>query len=594
MGEVYRAHDTTLRRDIALKVLSPALARDAEHVKRFSREARLLATLNHPRIATIHGFEHADGVHALAMELVDGPTLAERLLEARRGGGLPLPDVLHLGLQIAEAVEAAHEKGVIHRDLKPANIKLDHDGNVKVLDFGVAKVFSSGTTDSGPVPTITGTAFQSGRIIGTPAYMSPEQARGHAVDKRTDIWAFGCVLYEMLTGRLVFTGHTSTDTIAAILGRQPDWTAVPAHTPPAIRHLLRRCLEKDPNGRLHDIADARIEIEDLRSGTHEVPLEASARPILRRWVAWASAAALTLLAAAGAAVWGRPDAPAAPEARLDIITPPSRDPSLALSPDGMSIVFVGRSAGGSQLWLRRLDSATARPLAGTERATRPFWSPDGRSIGFFADTSLRRMDVDGGSMRTVASQAGVALGGTWNRDGTILYASNPGGPIVRTSAEGAPGTTATRLGPGAAREARETAGPPAPRAAPEGCAARRVRHASQPVLARARGWRAPAPAVRPPPTTSMADAAPDLGRASVTPDPTDRRARRGATRQAAADPSFSTATRYGPTARSSKGRRPESISYRTTPSAYTSVAGDALPPRTSPGARYPNVPSRSW
>ena len=409
MGEVYRARDTKLGRDVAIKVLPSAFANDPERLARFAREARLLAALNHPHIATIHGLEEADGVRALVMELVEGPTLAEKLaLGARRSvtAGLPLAEALTIGGQIAEALEAAHEKGIIHRDLKPANIKLSRDGSVKVLDFGLAKAFSSDGTgsDLSHLPAITATDLRAGAIVGTPAYMSPEQARGQAIDKRTDIWAFGCVLYEMLTGRAVFPGETISDTIAAILEREPEWGALPADTPAEIRQLLRRCLDKDPKRRLHDIADARIEIDDVRQrdAARTAPI-AQAPAGSRQRLAWTSALALVALIAAAIGVWALRPVPTAPEARLEINTPPTRDPSLAISPDGLKVVFAARSAGQSQLWLRSLDSQVARPLPGTERGSAPFWSPDSRSIGFFADTRLKRMDIDGGSVLTLAS-----------------------------------------------------------------------------------------------------------------------------------------------------------------------------------------------
>ena len=450
MGEVYRAHDTKLRRDVAIKVLPPFLANDRDSLLRFGREARLLAALNHPRIATVHGFEEADGVHALVMELVEGPTLAERLSGSRTAStaGLSVADALKIAGQIAEAVEAAHEKGIVHRDLKPANIKLGLDGNVKVLDFGVAKALSSAADTPDQPVTITATEFRPGSVIGTPAYMSPEQARGQAIDKRTDIWSFGCVLFEMLTGGLAFPGETTSDRIAAVLERQPKWDALPASTPASIRRLLRRCLEKDQVRRLHDIADARIEIDDARAGKEDVepehvPSSSAPRSLLPLGIA----VALTALVAGAAGAWWPRAAPGVSEIRLELTTPPTTDPSIAISPDGQQIVFVARSGGGSQLWLRKIDSSTARPLAGTFGARRPFWSPDGRSLGFFADVSLKTIDIDGGSVKTLASEIAVAIGGTWNRDGTILFADSPGGPIRRTSAEGVQPVEATRMLP---------------------------------------------------------------------------------------------------------------------------------------------------
>jgi len=450
MGEVYRAHDTKLRRDVAIKVLPPFLANDPDSLLRFGREARLLAALNHPRIATIHGFEDADGVHALVMELVEGPTLAERLAGSRgpSSAGLSIADALRIAGQVAEAVEAAHEKGIVHRDLKPANIKVGLDGNVKVLDFGVAKALSSAAEAPDQPPTITATEFRPGSVIGTPAYMSPEQARGQAIDKRTDIWSFGCVLFEMLTGRLAFPGDTTSDRIAAVLERQPKWDTLPASTPASIRRLLRRCLEKDPARRLHDIADARIEIDDERAGKEDVERQRvppSSAP--RSPLALGAAAALIVFAAAAAGAWWPRAAPKVSEIRLELTTAPTTDASIAISPDGKTIVFAARSGGRSQLWLRPIDSSTARPLAGTFGATRPFWSPDGRSLGFFADLSLKTLDVDGGSVKTLVSEIPVAIGGTWNRDGTILFSDNPGGPIRRTSAEGIQPVAATRILP---------------------------------------------------------------------------------------------------------------------------------------------------
>ena len=449
MGEVFRARDTTLGRDVAIKLLPSLFAGDPDRLARLAREARLLAALNHPHIATIHGFEEAGGLRALVMELVEGPTLAERLTQdswRHAKTAALVAEALRIAGQIAQGLEAAHEKGIIHRDLKPANIKLRHDGSVKVLDFGLARAFSDegAGADLGHLPTIT-TDLHAGTIVGTPAYMSPEQARGQALDKRTDIWAFGCVLYEMLTGRSAFPGKTISDSIAAILERDPEWTALPANTPAGIRQLLRRCLEKDPNRRLHDIADARIEIDEVRSGARQDEGVARARPGSPAWLLWTLAAALLAVSAIAAGAWALRPLPPAPEARLEINTPPTRDSSLAISPDGRKIVFVVTAAGRPELWLRSLDSTSPRLLPGTERASCPFWSPDGRSIGFFADVSLKRMEIDGGSVRTLSSFSAVPLGGTWSQDGTILFADNPGGTILRISASGGASVPATRL-----------------------------------------------------------------------------------------------------------------------------------------------------
>jgi len=448
MGEVYRAQDTKLGRDVAIKVLPAFFATDSDRLARIAQEARLLAALNHPNIATIHGLEDIDGTRALVMELVDGPTLAERLRRDSRHttrAGLSVADALTLAAQIAAALEAAHEKGIIHRDLKPANIMFTHDGRIKILDFGLAKAFSTEATDSDPSRLLTVTATELHRvegIAGTPAYMSPEQARGQVLDKRTDIWAFGCVLFEMLTGAVAFSGATVSDTVAAVLEREPAWDMLPADTPLRIRQLLRRCLEKDLKRRLRDIGDARIEIDDARSGAPEVGVQATPRK-RRAPLAWTMLA----VASAGAAAiagWVLHRPAVALEKRLEIATPPTSDASLAISPDGLKVVFTASSAGRSQLWLRLLNSNVATPLAGTERASNPFWSPDSRSIGFFADSKLKRMDIDGQSAKTLAFAA-VYMGGTWNHDGTIVFANNPGGPLLRISAEGGEPVAATRV-----------------------------------------------------------------------------------------------------------------------------------------------------
>ena len=447
MGEVYRARDSKLGRDVAIKLLPALFSTDPDRLALLAREARLLAALNHPHIATIHGLEEAGGVRALVMELVEGPTLSEKLAQgswSRAKPGVLVADALRIAGEIARGLEAAHEKGIIHRDLKPGNIKFSADGRVRLLDFGLAKAFSADGpgSDLEHLPTITAAELAGGGIVGTPAYMSPEQARGQAVDKRTDIWAFGCVLYEMLAGRTTFPGKTVSDTIAAIIERDPDWSALPAETPPAVRQLLRRCLEKDPQQRLHDIADARIELDDVKSGAL-VP-GPIARTGRRGWLI-STAVVVLVAAAAAAAAWRLRPVSAAPEVRLELTTPPTRDVSVAVSPDGRNIVFVITAPGQPQLWLRALDGLSPRPLPGTERATMPFWSPDSRSIGFFAGISLKRIDIDSGAVRTLSSSSAVAIGGTWNRDGVILFADNPGGPVLRIPAAGGEAVAETRL-----------------------------------------------------------------------------------------------------------------------------------------------------
>jgi serine/threonine protein kinase len=435
MGDVYRARDTKLRREVAVKILPRAFQDDRDRLVRFEQEAQVLASLNHPHIGAIYGLEEAGDTRCIVMELIEGETLQSRI----KKGPMPVGEAVTIAQQIAEALEAAHEKGVIHRDLKPGNVIITSDGRVKVLDFGLAKVMepigAPSDLSQPPTPAIPAMT-QAGMILGTAGYMSPEQARGQAIDKRTDIWAFGCVLYEMLTGRAAFPGDTPSDTIAAILERQPEWAALPAHTPAGIRQLLRRCLDKDLKRRLHDIADARIEIDDVQNGTQD-GLTAQA-PAGHRWpLAWMSTLAFVALIAAGTIVWALRPAPTAPEARLEINTPPSRDSSLAISPDGMKIVFAARSEGQSRLWLRTLDSPEAHPLPGTERASSPFWSSDGRSVGFFLDDArqLKRIDIAEGSVQTLAS-APAPRGGAWSKDGTIIFATNPGNPIFRIARGG--------------------------------------------------------------------------------------------------------------------------------------------------------------
>jgi len=406
MGEVYRARDTSLGRDVALKLLPREVSADPERLRRLEREARILASLNHARIATLHGLEECDGQRFLVMELVPGQTLAERL----RHGALPIRDGLDVCRQIAEGLEAAHEAGVVHRDLKPANIKVTPDGRVKLLDFGLAKALDP--TPSGVDPTLTASeATHEGTVLGTPAYMSPEQARGQSVDRRTDIWAFGCCLYECLSGRSAFRGNTVTDTLAAILDNDPDWSALGASVPLVARRLLRRCLAKDVRHRLQHIGDARLELEE--TGTDTIEPSSRAR--------WPFRAMPILLAAAGVITVGAVLAPwlggrratavtHPPIARLELKLEDSATGGLqlpvqtfftpfALSPDGRRIVFRARGKMGSQLYLRELSGFGIRLLPGTETGTTPFFSPDGQWIGFWRpeDRILRKVSIAGGS-----------------------------------------------------------------------------------------------------------------------------------------------------------------------------------------------------
>jgi serine/threonine protein kinase len=451
MGEVYRARDTRLGRDVAIKVLPASVAADAERVRRFEREARLLASLSHPHIGAIHGLEEAAGVPALVLELVEGPTLADRV--AARP--LPLQEALNVARQIAEALEAAHEKGIIHRDLKPSNIKMMADGTVKVLDFGIAKALMGDRAgaDVALLPTVTLDGTLEGKISGTPAYMSPEQARGESVDKRCDIWAFGVVLYEMLTGKRLFVGASTSDVLAGVLKTEPDWNALPAATPPAIRTLLRRCLTRDVRRRLQAMGEARIALEDdLADPGGMGDADLSGRSTRER-VAWTVAATALVLTVASVftAVYvrQRQQTPiAAPPVQVEITTPPTHDPfSFAISPDGRRLAFAGRSGEVEQrLWIRSLDAPVAQPLPGTEGAHHPFWSPDSHSIGFFAEGKLKRIDLGGAAPLVLSgnSACGCAFGGTWNVNGVIVFGGLES-PLYRVSASGGEPVAITKV-----------------------------------------------------------------------------------------------------------------------------------------------------
>ncbi len=452
MGEVYRARDSKLERDVAIKVLPTAFVADPERLARFEREAKLLAQLNHMSIAHIYGMEASGDSHALVMELVEGPTLAERLAR----GPLPLDEALPIARQIAEALEEAHEKGIIHRDLKPQNVKASRDGKVKVLDFGLAKamdpaVGSSTAADLARSPTLmqspTLTAMkgtQLGVILGTAAYMAPEQARGAAVDERADIWAFGVVLYEMLTGSSLFAADTVTDTLAGVLKSDIDLGKLPAATPAAIRRLLRRCLERNPRNRLHSIADARIVLDEVISGRAEErdgPAGTSEAPGRRRRLTWILAAT-TALATVAAVVLGllqlRPPAvEPAQVLRLEITPPETSSPTnrggyFALSPDGRFLVMVE----DGELWVRPLDAAAARRIEGIEDASYPFWSPDSAWIGFFEGGELRKVARDGGRAQKICAAPG-GRGGTWSSQGVIVFSDRFGdNGLSQVSAQG--------------------------------------------------------------------------------------------------------------------------------------------------------------
>jgi eukaryotic-like serine/threonine-protein kinase len=427
MGVVYRARDTKLDRDVAIKMLPEGFAGDHDRFLRFQREAKVLASLNHPQIAQIHGFEDLDGLHGLVMELVEGPTLAERIAAGR----LPPDEALAIAKQIAEALEAAHARGIVHRDLKPANVKVRDDGVVKVLDFGLAKAIDPPSTSGASMsPTLSLHATQAGLILGTAAYMAPEQARGKAADTRADIWAFGVVLFEILAGTRPFPGDEISDTLAGILKSEPPWDALPRDTPAAIRRLLRRCLQKDRQQRLQHIGDARLEIDEARGATAPehaaVPVGTLRRPLL--WIAATTAAALAIGVVAGRQF---SIAPEAPELRLEISAPVGMLTHFAISPDGRSIVYARTGRRG--LVVREFDDSSPRALTGTEGAEYPFWSPDGRSLGFFANNKLQRVESDGGTPQALATVITPA-GGTWNRDGVILYVPNDNGGVFQVPA----------------------------------------------------------------------------------------------------------------------------------------------------------------
>jgi Tol biopolymer transport system component len=424
MGEVYRARDTQLNRDAAIKVLPEAFARDESGVARLRREAQLLASLNHPQVASIYGLEETAGALALALELVEGEDLAERLAR----GPIPVPEALGYARQLVDGLEAAHEKGIVHRDLKPANIKLTRDGALKILDFGLAKAYEGDTvlSGSGPSqsPTMANAGTEAGVILGTAAYMSPEQARGKPLDKRADIWAFGVVLYEMLTGRKLFPGETLSDTLAAVLTREPDWTLLPPKTPAGVRRLLARCLERDAKRRLRDIGDARLELEDERPAS-----DAAAAPTGGLWRAlpWGLAAVAAL--AAALALRGRSglEPPEREVIHLDVAYPPDVEPhavsagSMAISPDGRAVAMIGVKDGVRLLFVRRLDRGDAVEVPGTSGVNAVAFSPDGGSVAFIpADRSVMRLALADQQRKVLASGADLVAALTWGEAGIVF------------------------------------------------------------------------------------------------------------------------------------------------------------------------------
>jgi Tol biopolymer transport system component len=445
MGEVYKAHDTKLRRDVAIKVLPESFARDADRLARFRREAQLLASLNNPNIATIYNIEDSNNTTYLVMELVPGETLAERI---KRDGAVPVEESLTIAKQIAEALEAAHEKGIIHRDLKPANVKLTPEGKVKVLDFGLAKAFAGDTSteDIGNSPTLSMAATMQGVILGTAAYMSPEQAKGKAVDKRTDIWAFGAVLYELLTGKVAFHGEDVGDILAAVVMKEPAFDALPANISPSIRVLLQRCLRKDRRQRTPDAATIRIEIEDAIAAPKDSgTAQAAPASTSKLWLAVA-AALIVLLGVTSWALWRATRPVERSLVRLDVDLGPDvslgspRGTDTILSPDGTRIVYVSQN----RLFTRRLDQPNATELAGTQGAIEPFFSPDGQWVAFFTAGKVQKISVEGGSAITLCN-TGTGMGGSWGEDGNIIAVLNTTGGLSRIPSAGGPPTPVTDL-----------------------------------------------------------------------------------------------------------------------------------------------------
>ncbi len=446
MGEVYQAKDQKLGRDVAIKVLPEEFAKDAERVARFQREAKVLASLNHPNIAAIHELEESDGTKFLVLELVEGKTLADRL----KHGPIPVEESLKLALQIAEAPEAAHEKGIIHRDMKPANIKVTPDGKVKLLDFGLAKAFAAEQAEINLLdsPTLSDIATQQGIILGTAAYMSPEQARGKSVDKRADIWAFGCVLFEMLTGRQLFKGETVSEILAAVLMREPDFSTLPPNLHPRIRLLLERCLEKEIKNRYNSIGDARVDIQKVLADPSGMLVQSTtvigSRTRLRMVLPWVAAAAVLSLILAGVAVWNLKPKPKESRSvvRFAHVLPEGQAftrkgrPLVSVSPDGTKPVYVANR----QLYLRTLTEPSAKPIQGAKDPANPFFSPDGQWVGYWSGegSKLKKIAVSGGVPITLCS-AYTPWGATWEADDMIIF-GQPDGVMSIAASGGTPKT----------------------------------------------------------------------------------------------------------------------------------------------------------
>jgi eukaryotic-like serine/threonine-protein kinase len=461
MGEVHRALDIELKREVAIKILPEAFAHDPERLARFRLEAQVLASLNHSNIAGIYGLQESGGFDFLVMELAPGKNLQDRLA---REGPLPVEDCLAIGKQIAEALEAAHEKGITHRDLKPANIMVTPEGKVKVLDFGLAKAFvgdSAGDVVDANSPTVTRIPTTPGVILGTAAYMSPEQAKGKRVDPRTDIWALGCVLYELLTGKRAFAGDSVSETLGAIHYKEPDWQFLPPATPQGLRALLRRCLQKDPNRRYHHAADVRIEIEEIQAASVPVtalPAAPAVYGIQRRWILMSALACVIFAAFGGIVVWLLRPVPAANSQQVlrTVIPVPENEqglpagfvtrPILAVSPDGRMLAYVANNGNARpQISVRALNELEARPLLGTVNASMPFFSPDGQWIGFTANGALRKVPITGGGTLTVTGRIAGAMGASWGPPDTIVFSPNPGSGLWKVSAAGGEAIELTKL-----------------------------------------------------------------------------------------------------------------------------------------------------
>jgi serine/threonine protein kinase len=457
MGEVWKAVDTILDREVAIKVLPEGLARDSERLARFDREAKLLASLNHPSIATIHGLQEHEGIRFLAMEMVPGEDLAERL----KRGPLSADEVLDVARQVAEALEAAHDQGVVHRDLKPANIRVTPEGKIKVLDFGLAKAFdpmqASGSIDASLSPTITSMGTQAGgMILGTAAYMSPEQARGRSVDRRADIWAFGCVLYESMTGERPFHGDTISDVLAAVLRLEPDLSRLPESTPRCLRRLVERCLRKDPRRRVRDMGDVRLELEELGDGPDETEAgDGTPATATSRWrsvLPWVLAAILGFGLLISLAVLS--DMPPAVEKIRRFTIDLSQgmgmaqtdQPSVAVSRDGRrAAVVVSHEGGQNGIYLREMDRLEGQVLPGTEEATGPFFSPDGQWLGFFAEGKLKKLSVAGGPPMTLCDADFVHRSAAWSRDGIIVFSPSTNDGLYLVPESGGTPQVLTRL-----------------------------------------------------------------------------------------------------------------------------------------------------